>query len=72
MIELVVRELKHELEAYVDFSDYRARMRAEKGRTGGVSRENWLEERRNELQDRMRRRRKRSENTKGGKPGLFH
>jgi len=56
MIELVVRELKHEIEAYQDFCDYRERLRA-KGNAGSVSREGWLDARRKELQARMRRRR---------------
>ena len=60
MIQLVVRELGHEIEAYEDFRQYRARIRAEKGRRKGVSREEWLEERRKDLQSRMRRRRKKS------------
>ena len=58
MIELVVRELRHEIEAYEDFRTYRTRMRDEKGRRGEVSREDWLENRRSDLQERMRRRRK--------------
>ena len=56
MIELVVRELRHEIEAYNDFCDYRDRQ-SERG--NGASREGWLEARRKELQARMRRRRKR-------------
>ena len=56
MIELVVRELKHEVEAYQDFCDYRERLRA-KGDAGSVSREGWLDARRKELQARMHRRR---------------
>ena len=59
MIELVVRELKHEIEAYEDFCSYRNRVRAEQGQRAGVSRDGWLEARRKELQSRMRRRRKR-------------
>ncbi|MBT8101747.1 MAG: DUF1232 domain-containing protein [Gammaproteobacteria bacterium] len=58
MIELVVRELKHEIEAYQDFCDYRARTRAEQGEKADVSRGGWLSERRKALQSRMRRRRK--------------
>ena len=54
MIELVVRELKHEIEAYQDFREYRKRM-AENG--GKSSRADWLDTRRKELQDRMHRRR---------------
>lgn len=59
MIELVLRELKHEVEAYGDFCDYRERLLKEQGHAAKISRENWLDERRKELQGRMRRRRKR-------------
>ncbi|MDJ0940632.1 MAG: YkvA family protein [Woeseiaceae bacterium] len=71
MIELVVRELKHEIEAYEDFCDYRTRKRAEKGHKAGISREGWLETRRRELQQRMRRRRKRSEQKSARNLRLF-
>lgn len=60
MIELVVRELRHEIEAYRDFCDYRDRLIREHGHAAKVSREGWLDNRRNELQGRMRRRRKRT------------
>ncbi len=56
MIELVVRELKPEIEAYQDFCNYRDRQ-SESG--DGASRAGWLETRRKELQARMRRRRRR-------------
>lgn len=56
MIELVVRELKHEIEAYQDFCDYRKRL-ASKGDGSSASRQGWLDTRRKELQSRMRRRR---------------
>ena len=56
MIELVVRELRHEIEAYQDFCDYRERLAA-KGDGSHASREGWLNARRKELQARMRRRR---------------
>lgn len=56
MIELVVRELKHEVEAYQDFCDYRERLKA-RGDGSSASREGWLDARRKELQARMRRRR---------------
>lgn len=59
MIELVVRELKHEIEAYQDFRDYRKRL-ADKGESGAANRAGWLDARRKELQSRMRRRRRRS------------
>lgn len=58
MIELVVRELKHEIEAYQDFCDYRDRVRIEGGDGADVSRDGWLSARRKALQSRMRRRRK--------------
>lgn len=54
MVELVVRELKHEIEAYEDFCDFRKQRRD--GRRQVVSRDAWLEKRRAELQARMRRR----------------
>jgi hypothetical protein len=64
MIEMVCRELKHEIQAYRDFCVYRA---AESSRVGQdamqVERTDWLEERREQLHSRMRRRRKRG---KGG------
>ena len=64
MIELVVRELKHEIEAYQDFCDYRQRTKREKGDGATVNRKGWLAERRKSLQSRMRRRRK-------GLPGIL-
>ena len=57
MIELVVRELKHEIEAYQDFCDYRDKIRSAEGRSARISRDDWLDSRRNELQTRMHRRR---------------
>lgn len=72
MIELVVRELRHEIEAYRDFCDFRAHNQQKSGvktKTSDLTREKWLETRRKELQSRMRRRRKRSGN-RGGKPPL--
>ena len=76
MIELCVRELKHELDAYEDFCDFR---NAEAARLGvdpashDVQRAQWLEGRREELQDRMRRRRRESYSGAGSswKPTLF-
>lgn len=63
MIELVVRELKHEIEAYEDFCAYRRQHAPRKGvkaKTTDLTREQWLDGRRKSLQDRMRRRRKKS------------
>jgi uncharacterized membrane protein YkvA (DUF1232 family) len=63
MIELVVRELRHEIEAYSDFCEYRKQRGNQPGTAAGKStadatREEWLAARRKELQSRMRRRRK--------------
>lgn len=61
MIELVARDLKHEIEAYRDFCEFRSNHTMSKGiksKTSDISRERWLESRRDELQSRMRRRRK--------------
>lgn len=73
MIELVVRELRHEIDAYRDFCDYRERMAPRiriKARTTDITREDWLSERRKELQMRMRRRRKKVEARQGGDNSL--
>jgi uncharacterized membrane protein YkvA (DUF1232 family) len=58
MIELVVRELKPEIEAYQDFCNYREQYKLEHGEQSSASRAGWLEDRRSRLQSRMRRRRK--------------
>ena len=58
MIELCVRELKHEVEAYDDFCSFRRNEAEGRGLdAANVGRADWLEGRRQELQDRMRRRR---------------
>ncbi len=58
MIELVVRALKHEIEAYVDFCDYRdAETTRHKLSREEADRAEWLVDRRKQLQSRMRRRR---------------
>ena len=72
MIELVVRELKHEIEAYEDFRAFRERVLKEDGRRGKASREDWLASRRKELQTRMRRRRKRGSGGDSKHPDLFN
>lgn len=73
MIELCVRELKHELDAYEDFCDYRKSEAERRGEdTANMGREDWLEGRRAELQDRMHRRRRDSYSGTGSwKPALF-
>ncbi|MBT8048533.1 MAG: DUF1232 domain-containing protein [Xanthomonadales bacterium] len=66
MIEMVSRELKHEIQAYRDFCVFRA---AESSRLGDqameLERSDWLEERRQQLHSRMRNRRRRGRG--GGK-----
>jgi uncharacterized membrane protein YkvA (DUF1232 family) len=60
MIELCVRELKHELEAYDDFCDYRETEARRRGlEPAALGRTEWLESRRDELVDRMHVRRER-------------
>ena len=60
MIELCVRELKHEIDAYEDFCDYRELEARRRGQEpGNVGRAEWLEARREELQNRMHNRRER-------------
>ena len=60
MIELCVLELKHELDAYDDFCDYRQREAERRGLDPKtLGREQWLEMRRDELVDRMHVRRQR-------------
>ena len=61
MIELVVRELRHEIEAYKDFCAFRSReekRRLETGEDQRVTRGDWLDARRRQLHSRMRRRRR--------------
>lgn len=56
MIELVVSELKHEIDAFEDFCRYRNGERS-RNRNPNVSREEYLAMKRRELHARMRRRR---------------
>ena len=66
MVELVMRELRHEIEAYRDFCNFR-------DRHDQASRDKWLERRREKLQARMRRRRdaSRRDQKKERNPGLL-
>lgn len=58
MVELVVRELKHEIEAYEDFCRFRIREANRRGITGDeINRAGWLVDRRKQLHSRMRSRR---------------
>ena len=59
MIQLVVDELKHELDAYRDFCEFRKSRPARTGvklKSSEATRDEWLDNRRLELQSRMRRR----------------
>lgn len=56
-IELVLRQLQHEIEAYEEFAAYRnaeAQRRANLGQPTDVSKEDWLADRRAALHSRMR------------------
>lgn len=70
MIEMVTRELEHEIHAYRDFCVFRA---AETNRVGDgamdLERSDWLEERRRQLHSRMRRRRRRDSDSSSGGGG---
>jgi uncharacterized membrane protein YkvA (DUF1232 family) len=60
MIELSVRELQHELDAYDEFCDFRQHQAERRGlQPATVGRADWLDSRREELVDRMHRRRER-------------
>ena len=60
MIELSVRELKHEIDAYDDFCDFRQHQAQRRGlEADKVGRAEWLEGRREELVERMHQRRDR-------------
>jgi len=60
MIELCVRQLRHELDAYDDFCEYRAHEATKRGvEPASVGQADWLESRREELVDRMHTRRER-------------
>lgn len=72
MIELVSRELVHEIQAYRDFVVYRAAESCRKGaQAETLERADWLEERRQQLHSRMRRRRRRGGGGGGGGKSPF-
>jgi len=63
-IEMCVKELKHELDAYEEFCEFREGEAARRGMSpASVGRADWLAGRRGELQDRMHRRRAREYGT---------
>ena len=58
MVELVCRDLRHELDAYNDFVKFRDDEEKRRGKGGDpLTREQWLSTRRVQLHERMRRRR---------------
>lgn len=87
MIELCVKELKHELDAYDDFCDFRQHEAEKRGiDPAQVGHADWLDSRRQELFDRMHTRRERDFGvgygsssgyaakrtyTRGWRPGMF-
>jgi uncharacterized membrane protein YkvA (DUF1232 family) len=59
-VELVIRELKSEIDAFEEFCDFRSaeeKRRADKGLDPKVEREEWLADKRATLQSKMRKRR---------------
>ena len=71
MVEIVSRELRHEIQAYRDFVVYRAAEQARQGaESEEVERSDWLETRRQQLHSRMRRRRRKGGNG-GGRRSPF-
>jgi len=64
IVELVVRELQHEIDAYREFCEFRAS--AEKIQGKEVSREDWYKARHHEIFERMRNRLNRHQRTSGG------
>ena len=71
-IELCVRELRHELDAYDEFCDFRQNEAERRGlNPAAVGRAEWLGARRDELQDRMHRQRSRDMGTGYGNSSGF-
>ena len=57
MVELIVRDLHHEVESYRDFCRYREERDQLRGKSSSTSREEWLAAKRQQMFLRMRRRR---------------
>ena len=70
MIELVVEELKDDIEAFLEFCHYRKR---EEGRHSGetITRDEWLDTKRKELHSRMRNRRAGRSSSRSGFRSVF-
>ncbi len=70
MVELVIRELKHEIEAYRDFCNFRDQSRSTNEHGKKANREKWIQGRRDELLLRMRRRRESQNSIDAGEEAL--
>jgi uncharacterized membrane protein YkvA (DUF1232 family) len=64
MIELVSHELRHELEGYADFCDFRQRETTRFHKQGGITRDRAVEEKRQQLRGRIAKREKAAGETK--------
>lgn len=72
MLELVLRDLRHELDGYVDFDRFRQEAQPRRGAAATpVSREDWLESQRRALHDRIESRRARDRDAFGGDYSLI-
>ena len=72
MLELVIQELRPELEGYEEFDAYRASEVAQgRGSVETISREDWLDARREALHARIRERRERDVAARGGNLDLI-
>ena len=72
MIELVTRELEHEIAAYRDFLVFRVTEANRLGNdTDQLERSDWLEDRRKQLHSRMRRRRRKGSGAGAAGRGAF-
>ena len=70
MVELVARELRHEIAAYADFCSYRTSRDRQLGpKQDPATREEWLRARRRQLHARMRRRRHRMRDARSEEGG---
>ncbi len=66
MIELVVQELEHELDGYMDFCSFRSTREKRFGKEDRSTRDEWITARRKQLHARVRRRRSRRSSGLGG------
>jgi hypothetical protein len=71
MIELVSRDLHHDLEAYRDFCKFRETQAKKRSAAPGGDRDRWLQQKRAALQARMHKRRKRELEVAGGSVRRF-